>query len=48
MLSPECRSSIRRHHGVEESVLEKLPSAKECALAGRPTSEAYVYRKVGF
>lgn len=48
MLEDQDKIDIRRHHQIPEEVIAALPSAKECFESGRPTSEAYVYKKVGF
>lgn len=48
MTAPEDQSDLRADYGLDPDVVGKLPSAKECAQAGRPTSEAYIHLKVGF
>ena len=48
MLAPDDQKDIRADYGYEPEVIAALPSRKECALAGRPLSDAYIHRKVGF
>lgn len=48
LLDADERVKVGRKYEIDPDVLKTLPSMKECALSGRPLSESYVHRKVGF